>query len=162
MPDPDELARMIRDGGFAAAASASGAGTPATAAHSAPVPSANDNRSAPANFGIDDVHGLLEDAGRFGLAVRLNDFVAPVRVEPGVLHFARSPDGDDGLVRELAEALLAVTGSRWDVQAVTEAGAPTRAMRQAAAQAADAEALHANPLVQAGMAAFPGARLINE
>jgi DNA polymerase-3 subunit gamma/tau len=158
MPDPAELVRLIREGGFAAPAAAQVPGAPV--ADSAPT--ANDNGAARADLGIEDLYNMLDSAGRHGLAVRLHDYVAPVQVAVGVLHFEAGAQADDALARELADAMLAISGSRWEVRAVAESGAPTmKALRDAAA-AADTAALMDNPLVQAARAAFPGAKLVND
>ena len=51
------------------------------------------------------------------------------------------------------------TGARWGVSVVSEGGAPTIAeQRDQARREAEAEALR-NPLVQAVLTAFPGARI---
>ncbi|MEY4268960.1 MAG: hypothetical protein RLZZ58_176 [Pseudomonadota bacterium] len=159
MPDPAELVRLIREGGVAMPPAS--APTPQEHGADAP-PTANDNGGRVADFGIDDIFALFDAAGRHGLAVRLNDDVAPVRVAANVLHFEATAAADAALARDLADALLAVTGARWDVRAVAESGAPTRRARHDAAADADVAALMDNPLVQAGLAAFPGAKLVGE
>jgi DNA polymerase-3 subunit gamma/tau len=63
------------------------------------------------------------------------------------------------LAARLSQRLQGWTGARWGISVVNEGGAATLAEdRDAEENAARAEAL-TNPLVQAVMAAFPGAKI---
>ncbi|MBE2275071.1 MAG: DNA polymerase III subunit gamma/tau, partial [Rhodobacteraceae bacterium] len=63
------------------------------------------------------------------------------------------------LAARLGQRLQGWTGARWGVSVVSAGGAPSLAETRARdRQAAQAEAQH-NPLVQAVLAAFPGAQI---
>ena len=78
--------------------------------------------------------------------------------DPRVL-IAHASDAPRDLAATLAARLQGWTGSRWGVSVVGTGGAPTLAeTRDVERLQAEAEAME-NPLVQAVMAAFPGAKI---
>jgi DNA polymerase-3 subunit gamma/tau len=82
-----------------------------------------------------------------------------VRYSPGRIEFQPTGDARPDLAAQLGQRLQMWTGARWGVSVVSEGGAPTIAeQRDQARLAAEAEAM-TNPLVQAVMAAFPGAKI---
>ena len=82
-----------------------------------------------------------------------------VRYAPPVIEIRPQPEAPRDLAAKLAAVLGEVTGLRWTIAISTAEGEPTiDAQRQAADQGRAVEASE-HPLVQAIMAAFPGARL---
>ena len=102
---------------------------------------------------------LIRDKRDMLLLKEVEDGVKLVRYAPGRIEFQPSPLARPDLAARLSQRLQGWTGSRWGISVVNEGGAPTLAEeRDAEENAARAEAL-ANPLVQAVMAAFPGAKI---
>jgi len=82
-----------------------------------------------------------------------------VRYAPGRIEFEPAPSAKPDLAARISQRLQGWTGARWGVSVVASGGAPTIAearnseLQQVKAEAAD------NPLVQAILTAFPGARI---
>jgi DNA polymerase-3 subunit gamma/tau len=149
LPDPGELARLLREGGgMPAAASGAASGV----ASSAPV------ASLPATF--EAMVDLLWKNGQSGLADEAEHLVRPVRYAPPELVFQpASPMGDEFPAR-LAAALGQITGTRWQVARGDGEAQPSLSERAAQAVAqADAE-LRQEPIIKASLEAFPDAELL--
>lgn len=102
---------------------------------------------------------LIRDKRDMLLLKEVEDGVKLVRYAPGRIEFQPSPLARPDLAARLSQRLQGWTGARWGISVVNEGGAATLAeTRDAEENAARAEALE-NPLVQAVMAAFPGARI---
>ena len=82
-----------------------------------------------------------------------------VRFAPGVLELRPQPAAPRDLAPRLAALLLAATGTRWTIALSTAPGEPTIGEQGEAAEAARRHAAADHPLVQAILAAFPGAKL---
>jgi DNA polymerase-3 subunit gamma/tau len=84
-----------------------------------------------------------------------------VRIEQGRLDISLEPTGDRGIVQELARKLKDWTGQVWMVALVQAEGQATlREQKQAQdRERKDSAAMH--PAVQALMAAFPGAKIVD-
>ncbi|MDT8857211.1 DNA polymerase III subunit gamma/tau [Paracoccaceae bacterium Fryx2] len=81
------------------------------------------------------------------------------RYSPGRIEFQPTPDAPPDLASRLAQRLQVWTGARWGVSLVNTGGAATLAEdRDRERREAEADALE-NPLVQAVLAAFPGAQI---
>jgi DNA polymerase-3 subunit gamma/tau len=185
LPDPESLLRRlggIAPGGGGAAPAPSG-GTPsggapsggaramATAAEAmgggraaGPVASGN---AAPARAEapsallarFEDVVALIRARRDLTLLVDVETGVRLVRHAPGRIEFEPAPGAPADLAARLSRRLQEWTGSRWGVSIVSEGGAPTIAeMAARARDGAEAEAMD-HPVVQAVLAAFPGARI---
>jgi DNA polymerase-3 subunit gamma/tau len=185
LPDPESLLRRlggIAPGGGGAAPAPSG-GTPsggapsggaramATAAEAmgggraaGPVASGN---AAPARAEapsallarFEDVVALIRARRDLTLLVDVETGVRLVRHAPGRIEFEPAPAAPADLAARLSRRLQEWTGSRWGVSIVSEGGAPTIAeMAARARDGAEAEAMD-HPVVQAVLAAFPGARI---
>lgn len=82
-----------------------------------------------------------------------------VRYAPGRIEFEPAPGAKPDLAARLGQRLQGWTGARWGVSVVSSGGAPTIAeSRNAELQQVKAEAA-TNPLVQAILTAFPGAKI---
>ena len=185
LPDPESLLRRlggIAPGGGGAAPAPSG-GTPSGAAPSGgaramataaeamgggraagPVASGN---AAPARAEapsallarFEDVVTLIRARRDLTLLVDVETGVRLVRHAPGRIEFEPAPGAPADLAARLSRRLQEWTGSRWGVSIVSEGGAPTIAEVAARARdGAEAEAMD-HPVVQAVLAAFPGARI---
>ena len=108
-----------------------------------------------------DAISLVRERREMTLYGHLLHSVHLVRYAPPVIEIRPQPEAPRDLAGKLAAVLGAATGLRWTIAISTAEGEPTiDAQRQAADQGRAVEAAE-HPLVQAIMAAFPGARLEN-
>ncbi|WP_340264087.1 DNA polymerase III subunit gamma/tau [Sphingobium mellinum] len=143
MPDPGELARMLRQGAAAPGASA----TPAEAV----------TPSLPSSF--EEMIAALEDGGRHMIAGQVRDCVRLVRYEPRAIDVQLVPPLGRDFAKTLESALHQVTQVRWQVQISEGAAAPTLLERAEAAEARERAEIFETPVVKAAFAAFPDADL---
>ncbi|RBP91731.1 DNA polymerase-3 subunit gamma/tau [Rhodobacter sp. 140A] len=107
---------------------------------------------------FEDVVELIQRMRDVKLLVEVETCLRLVRYAPGRIEFEPTPEAPRDLAATLAARLQGWTGARWGVSVVSEGGAPTIAeVRDAGRRAAEAEARETNPVVQAILAAFPGA-----
>jgi len=83
-----------------------------------------------------------------------------VRCEDGQLEIALEPSAPKTLVHDLQRKLTAWTGKRWMVVVSQEPGAPTMRAQQEARQAELERGVQSDPLVQAVLKRFPGAKVV--
>jgi DNA polymerase-3 subunit gamma/tau len=83
-----------------------------------------------------------------------------VRCEDGQLEIALEPNAAKTLVHDLQRKLAAWTGKRWMVVVSQEAGAATLRAQSEARQAEVERGVQADPLVQAVLNRFPGAKIV--
>lgn len=149
MPDPGTLARKLEE----LASRPPAAPADHTGSVSAPGASA-----LPWEALVEQVEGR---AG-IGLADIMRMQVRVIELAPGVLRYSQPPGFRDDISRDIREALNQATGDRWTVTREGGGGQPTLVEQDEARRAADVEALRRAPLVEATLAAFPDAELINE
>ncbi|PNU03091.1 DNA polymerase III subunit gamma/tau [Novosphingobium guangzhouense] len=166
MPDPGSLVRKMEEiaarapaapmaeGGNAATGGAPASGQ-AAAGHQLSSPAAIAPRWEAL---VDDV----EHAGEMSAANTMRMQVRVVELGAGLLRYTQPPGFNEDIAGLLRSALQAATGERWEVAKVTGEGAPTLVEVHEVKKTADAEALRTSPLVEATLAAFPGAELIQE
>ena len=159
LPDPEQLIRRIQSlpqpthapapaapqggGGGARMARAVGGGTVSNA--------------LPATF--ESVVGLIRDKRDMTLLYEVENNLRLVSYQPGRIEFEPGPTAPRDLASRLAQRLQGWTGQRWGVSVVGSGGQPTIAEQQAVEQdEAKAQAMGL-PLVQAILAAFPGAQI---
>nr|WP_239479250.1 DNA polymerase III subunit gamma/tau [Lichenicola cladoniae] len=82
-----------------------------------------------------------------------------VRFAAPVIELRLEPQAPRDLAQRLAKLLSDATATRWTIAVVREAGEPTLAEQSDALDITRSQMAEAHPLVQAIMAAFPGARL---
>ncbi len=82
-----------------------------------------------------------------------------VRFAPPVIELRLEPQAPRDLSQRLAAILTDATGTRWTIALGRAAGEPTLAEQAGALDADRSREAEAHPLVQAILAAFPGARL---
>ncbi|MDO9364166.1 MAG: DNA polymerase III subunit gamma/tau [Sphingopyxis sp.] len=174
MPDPGELAKLLEKGGVTAmplsapaapaaqesmAAAQVAAAEPAAAATASVEMTAAASAEPPASaLTVAQIHQLLESTGNHRLAVDVYDHLRIIELEPGSIVFASGALGAS-FARDLGEALLAQTGSRWHVRAGEGEGRPSLGAIRAATLADNDERIRELPVVKAALAAFPDAKL---
>ncbi len=151
MPDPGKLARELKDAALAGGIASGGAGGEG----------AGGVQAISWQELVDRVdHSALPNA--MSLATKLRLQVRVVDLAPGKLTFSQ-PDGfDEDIVQEIRQALLEITGQRWDVQRSEEQGAPTLVEQEEALRRAEKERVESHPMMQAVRSHFPDAQLVEE
>ncbi len=167
MPDPGELAKLLASGGVPTAmaaipAPAAGQGDAvAVAAAASPPAEAPAETEVPATaLTVAQIHQLLESRGNHRLAVDVYDHLRIIELEPGSLAFAPVPALDGNFARDLGDALLTATGSRWHVRTGEGKARPSLKDVQDAKGADNDARIRELPVVKAALAAFPDATLV--
>ncbi len=102
---------------------------------------------------------LIREKRDVRLLVEVESGVKLVKYTPGRIEFEMAPGAASDLAARLSQRLQGWTGARWGVSVVGSGGAATIAEdRDAEQNAAKAVAME-NPMVQAVMLAFPGAKI---
>jgi DNA polymerase-3 subunit gamma/tau len=171
LPTPEDLVRRLTNaapplpppgGGGAPRAARGGAAAQAVAVPAAPPTPA----AAPAQPGalaryerFEDVVALMRARRDVSLLIEVEQGVRIVRYAPGRIEFEPAEGAAPDLAARLGQRLQLWTGVRWGVSVVGSGGAATIAE----ARAAERDDLHAraaaHPMVQAVLAAFPGAEI---
>ncbi|MCX7366051.1 MAG: DNA polymerase III subunit gamma/tau, partial [Alphaproteobacteria bacterium] len=168
LPPPADVVRTLQNGAAPATTSAppaaprgNGGGGGATArlasqpaAAVAPQPAA---LPAPRNF--TEVVALFESKREARLVHSLMQHVHEVRCEPGVIEFRPEPQAPTDLASKLGTLLTQWTGRRWMASVSSDAGKPTLTAQKATNADSLRSRAEADPLVQAIMKTFPGAKL---
>ena len=180
LPDPESLIKRLQ-GGPAAAPSAPGSGgapaggggttlhaqitQPAQAAQiRGPVMQGGQAvafaESAPTVYAtFAQVVALIHEKRDMKLLYEVEAGLQLARYAPGRIEFQPTPDAAPDLAARLSQRLQGWTGARWGVSVVNSGGAPTiAAERDKVDNLARSEALE-NPLVQAIITMFPGAKV---
>jgi DNA polymerase III subunit gamma/tau len=130
------------------------------------VPSADGGAvaAAPASAAIDwaALVAKVDQSGQLRLAQVMHDWVRVIALAPDELTFALAPGYSGDPTAEIRDALLRATGSRWQVTRAEGDGEPSLREAAEAEKAAERAALLTDPLVEATMAAFPAAELVDE
>ncbi|AZL58925.1 DNA polymerase III subunit gamma/tau [Tabrizicola piscis] len=180
LPDPETLVKKLSDaprppsgGGMAGGAMAGGAPAGGVTVHStlrapsAPLRGAMMTATAPAlaedalqvYASFDAIVDLIRVKRDMVLLHEIETTLRLVRYAPGRIEFEPANGAKPDLAARLGQRLQGWTGARWGVSVVSTGGAATIAEARNAEQiAAKAEAAE-NPLVQAILTAFPGAKV---
>lgn len=150
LPDPSELARMIREG-----APGSASGPASQAAASAPAQPA---AVLPADFGA--LVALLWHKGKNIVADEIEHLVRPVRYAPPELDFQPVRPMGREQIDSFKQAIDEATGARWRLSVTEGTAEPTLTERREAEEQAARAAILDTPVVQAAMQAFPDAELL--
>src|SRR5215831_5704479 len=94
-----------------------------------------------------------------GLVHHLMHHVHEVRCEPGLIEFRPEPQAPADLAPRLADLLGRWTGRRWIATVSRAVGKPTLAAQKVANADSLRAAAESNPVVQAILKTFPGAKL---
>ena len=157
MPDPGALMRRIEalaKGGAALAPAADGGGAASAPAAAAPVPVADMAAEWAA------LVERVDAAGHLRVAQMMRDRVRVIALAPDRLVYRPADTYSDDPAPDIRDALFKVTGRRWQVEkGEGEAQPSLREAAEAAARAQD-ERIRSDPLVQAALAAFPDAEIL--
>ncbi len=151
LPDPGTLAKQLEElAARGPAMAASGDTSPAASA------------AEPVGMDWAGLVHQVEQSGQLRLAQVMHDWVRVAELVPSELTYALAPGYPGDPSAELRDALLRATGERWQVTRIEGDAQP--ALRETAEAARDAgrAALLRSPMVEAAMAAFPGAELVEE
>jgi len=179
LPTPDEVVRSLGDGGGDAPSrpSGNGGGMPTsapqgyarsgarTSAAVSPRPADDpvaSEQAAPtlAISTFDAVVALAAEKRDIGMKLALERDVRLVRCEEGQLEIALEPAAAKTLVHDLQRKLGEWTGRRWIVVVSKEEGAPSLRAQAEADKAELERGVQADPLVQAVLNRFPGAKIV--
>jgi DNA polymerase-3 subunit gamma/tau len=171
LPSPADALKALQNGAGAAPATngagaspprgGGGGGTAAARLASQPVTAvaAQPAAAMPAPKSFTEVVALFEARREARLVHYLMHHVHEVRCEPGLIEFRPEPTAPKDLAAKLSEFLSSATGRRWIASVSRDEGKPTLA----AQKSANADSLRVraenDPLVQAIMKTFPGAKL---
>jgi DNA polymerase III subunit gamma/tau len=184
LPTPDEVVRSLSEeggarpqgnGGASAAPTPSYAprydaprGSPRSSAAVSPRPADDPVAQADAAAAaptlvvgsFEQVVALAQEKRDIGVKMALERDVRLVRCEDGQLEIALEPAAPKTFVHDLQRKLTAWTGKRWIVVVSKEQGAPTLREQSEARQAEIERGVEADPLVQAVLNRFPGAKIV--
>ncbi|WP_336964234.1 DNA polymerase III subunit gamma/tau [Sphingobium aquiterrae] len=171
LPDPGELARLLREGGGLPQEQASQAAPPepdmfAPQAVAAPQAATPQDMAPPEPSGPTppaDFPALIEklwEVGKGQMAQNLHDCVGLVRYAPPELHIRPVQPLSADFNRELTQALRELTGTGWQVGAGDGPAAPTLLEQERDREAQARDAILQTPIVRAALGAFPGAELL--
>jgi len=180
LPTPEEVVRSLKgdgasappgDGGLTRANPAhvpryeAPRSTPRSAAALSPrlvfEPSAQPQEARTLELGsFEEIVALAQQKRDINMKLALERDVRLVRCEDGRLEIALEPSASKTLVHDLTRKLSAWTGKRWVVTVSQEAGEPTLRAQAEARQAEMERGVQADPLVQAVLARFPGAKIV--
>jgi DNA polymerase III subunit gamma/tau len=104
----------------------------------------------------------VDQSGQLRLAQVMHDWLRVIALAPGELTFAVAPGYSGDPTAEVRDALLRATGTRWQVTRAEGDAEPSLRETTEAAREAERAALLQHPLVDAAMAAFPGAELVDD
>jgi DNA polymerase-3 subunit gamma/tau len=183
LPTPDEVVRSLNDGargnGAGSAPSASpsrpempprselprGGGGRGPLASAMPMnePVARDAETAIPTRAIrtfEDIVALAAEKRDLTMKSALERDVCLVRFEDGRLEIALEASAAKSLVNDLSKKLADWTGRRWMIAVSTEAGAGSLRTQAEARKAELKNDVRSDPLVQAVLARFPGAEIV--
>src|SRR5699024_1849613 len=109
-----------------------------------------------------DVLDLIHRRRDLTLLVLVENHLRLIRYSPGRIELSLTDDAPADLVQRLSERLRGWTGGqRWGIVVANEGGQPTIAVIREAELKVDIAQAQGLSLVQAVMAAFPGAKLVH-
>jgi DNA polymerase-3 subunit gamma/tau len=109
---------------------------------------------------FEELIALAVDKRDIAAKMALERDVRLVRCEDGQLEIALEPSAPKTLVHDLQRKLTGWTGKRWIVVVSKEQGAPTMRAQADAQQAEIERDVQSDPLVQAVLSRFPGAKIV--
>jgi DNA polymerase-3 subunit gamma/tau len=109
---------------------------------------------------FEEIIALVQDKRDITMKMALERDVRLVRCEDGQLEIVVLPSAPKTLVHDLQGKLIAWTGKRWIVVVSKEQGAPTLRAQMETRQAELEQDVQSDPLVQAVLNRFPGAKVV--
>jgi len=113
--------------------------------------------SLPMPSSLAEIAKLCEEKREIVLSAEVANNIHLVRCEPGLLEFRPSEGAASDLAGRLRTKLSDWSGRQWQVIVSRSPGAPTLQQEKVGAERAKRESAIQHPLVQAVLAAFPGA-----
>jgi DNA polymerase-3 subunit gamma/tau len=164
LPSPADALKALQNGGAPAATPSApppsrGGGGGGAAVARAPQPVAAEATPLPNPRSFTEVVALFESKREARLVNSLMHHVHEVRCEAGLIEFRPEPTAPPDLASRLSDLLGKWTGRRWIASVSSAEGKPTLAQQKAAKADTLRAAAEADPLVQAILKTFPGARL---
>jgi DNA polymerase-3 subunit gamma/tau len=164
LPPPGDLVRRLTEAGESRAPAPANGPSPSggtrAVANGAPAQMAAPAIDPdPRLSSFRDVAALVATRGEPLLHGHLVHSVHLVRFAPPVIELRPQPEAPRDLAARLAAVLQDATATRWTIALSAQPGEPTLAEQGVAADTARRSTAAAHPLVQAIMAAFPGARI---
>lgn len=175
LPDPETLVKRLQNGPapsvpIAGGAPAGGGGStvhspmmrlaPNVPHRGAPMAQANPDPAGEIRLmSFDHVVDLIRAKRDMLLLTEVEHDLRLVKYTPGRIEFEPTQTAKPDLAARLSQRLQGWTGQRWGVSVVSGGGAPTIAEMREAQQDSARGAAQENPLVQAVLAAFPGAKI---
>ncbi len=161
MPDPGQLARLLEQGATIGSAQADGSGEAGvTGGANSPAAAPLASSSMPSDFSA-----MLEQLGAqnfVNLESILRDVMRVVEFSPPKLVYQLSGPVVPGFDGELRDALLKVTGERWELELRRDAEAAPSILEVERAKAdSERNLIMESQLVKAAFAAFPEAELLD-
>jgi DNA polymerase-3 subunit gamma/tau len=135
---------------------------PAPARETIPATAQDAPEAPPIAIGrFEELIALATQKRDLGVKLALERDVRLVRCEDGRLEVALEPTAAKTLVNDLSRKLSQWTNRRWMVVVSAEAGQPTMKSQNDARQAELKTGVRGDPLVQAVLARFPGAEIVD-
>jgi DNA polymerase-3 subunit gamma/tau len=168
LPSPSDAIKALQNGAAAApvagvsapAPRGGGGGAAARLATQPVVATASQPAAATPNpKSFTEIVALFEARREARLVHHLMHHVHEVRCEPGLIEFRTQPKAPPDLAPRLGELLTQWTGRRWIATVSSAAGKPTLNEQKAAKGDELRSQAENNPLVQAILKTFPGAKL---
>ena len=171
LPDPETLIRKLQSTPVPSAAPIRAPDTPTTAprmlapqitrafAGSAAPALAPSPDGLTAYGSFDDVVALIRHNRDMKLLVEVESHLRLARYTPGRIEFQPGPNAPRDLASRLSQRLQSWTGQRWGVTLVNQGGAATIVESRDAFDLVLRSEMAQLPLVQAVLAAFPGAKI---
>ena len=127
-----------------------------------PAPEIDEAAAAPtlAVASFAEMIALAAEKRDITMKMALERDVRLVRCEDGRLEIGLEPSAPKTLVHDLSRKLSAWTGKRWMVVVSQEQGAPTMRAQAEAKQVELERGVQSDPLVQAVLNRFPGAKVV--
>jgi DNA polymerase-3 subunit gamma/tau len=110
---------------------------------------------------LGDIAILAGENRDMKLKAQLRQFVRPVRLEPGRLEIALTPDAPKSVANDLFNRLKEWTGITWQVSVSQGPGGLTLVEQEAQLREKNFDDARADPDVAAILSRFPGARVVN-
>ncbi|WP_428675104.1 DNA polymerase III subunit gamma/tau [Reyranella sp.] len=171
LPSPSDALKALQNGGTPAAAPSAasaprgGGGSGGVVARLAPQPASAiaaqpaEAEPLPNPRSFTEVVALFEARREPRMVNALMHHVHEVRCEPGLIEFRPEPSAPTDLAPRLSELLGKWTGRRWIASVSSAEGKPTLSQQKTANADTLRSKAEADPLVQAILKTFPGARL---
>jgi DNA polymerase-3 subunit gamma/tau len=169
LPSPSDAIKALQNGTGSSADTAStsvpppaprGGGAAARlAAQPAAAPAAQPAAAPPNPRSFTEIVALFESRREARLVHHLMHHVHEVRCEPGLIEFRTQPKAPPDLAPRLSDLLSQWTGRRWIASVSSDAGKPTLNEQKATKGDELRSQAENNPMVQAILKTFPGAKL---